>query len=287
MKKLHSLIAVLFALVALSACTRVPAGFEGVKFNLYGDNKGLDVQAVPPGQYWVGFNQKLYTYPTFNHQYPFTASAHEGSPNNEAITFQTKDGMSSNVDVAVQARVIPGQSPKVFAQFKKEFPEIVHTFVYQDLRDHFNAYASTMVVDETYGEKKMELVRNVHKDLREKYLPFGIDIESISYLSDVRPPPQIVQAINAKIEATQKSQQRENEIKTADAQAKIDAAKAGGEAQSITIKAKATADANRIIAASLTPEFVQYEALQRWDGKLPTMTGSGAIPFVTVGAPVK
>jgi hypothetical protein len=46
--------------------------------------------------------------------------------------------------------------------------------------------------------------------------------------------------------------------------------------------AEAQAKANKVLADSLTPEFVQYQAITRWDGQLPKMTGSGAIPFIDV-----
>ena len=92
-----------------------------------------------------------------------------------------------------------------------------------------------------------------------------------------------MQAINAKIEATQKAQQRENEIKMAEAAAKIAEAEATGRANSVAIEAKTRAEANRVIAASLTPELVQYEALQKWNGELPRLVGGqGAVPFINV-----
>lgn len=50
----------------------------------------------------------------------------------------------------------------------------------------------------------------------------------------------------------------------------------------IYINAESQAKANKILADSLTAEFVSYQAILRWDGKLPTMTGTGAIPFINV-----
>jgi len=47
-------------------------------------------------------------------------------------------------------------------------------------------------------------------------------------------------------------------------------------------RAEAQATANERLTRSLTPQLVQYEALQKWDGKLPQMTGSGAVPFIQI-----
>jgi hypothetical protein len=56
---------------------------------------------------------------------------------------------------------------------------------------------------------------------------------------------------------------------------------AKGEAQSRTIRAEAEANANLLIAKSLTPELVQYQYALKWDGRLPQVTG-GAMPFLNL-----
>lgn len=90
----------------------------------------------------------------------------------------------------------------------------------------------------------------------------------------------MVGALNAKVEATQQAQQRQNEVATAKAEAdkKIEAAR--GEAESIRLRAEAQAAANEKLARSLTPSLVQYTALQKWNGELPKFTGNGAIPLI-------
>ena len=43
---------------------------------------------------------------------------------------------------------------------------------------------------------------------------------------------------------------------------------------------QAQAEANRVLAQSLTPDLIRYQQLQRWDGKLPVFTGGGATPLI-------
>ena len=40
------------------------------------------------------------------------------------------------------------------------------------------------------------------------------------------------------------------------------------------------AEANKLLSQSLTPELIRYQQLQRWDGKLPVFSGSGATPLI-------
>jgi uncharacterized membrane protein YqiK len=78
------------------------------------------------------------------------------------------------------------------------------------------------------------------------------------------------------------AQQRQNEVAQAKAEADKKIEDARGTAESILKVAEAQAKANRLLADSLTSEFVQYQAITKWDGQLPKMTGSTAIPFIDV-----
>jgi len=51
---------------------------------------------------------------------------------------------------------------------------------------------------------------------------------------------------------------------------------------------EAEAKAAKLIAESITPAYVAYEAARKWDGKAPThILGDAAIPFLNVDAPTK
>jgi hypothetical protein len=79
------------AMISVMACTMVPPGYVGVKVYLLGSEKGVQQEVLPVGRYHIGINQQLHLYPTFVKQYPFTKSSTEGSVNDEAFYFQTKE----------------------------------------------------------------------------------------------------------------------------------------------------------------------------------------------------
>lgn len=62
-----------------------------------------------------------------------------------------------------------------------------------------------------------------------------------------------------------------------DALTKIEKAKA--ESQAILMKAESQAKANRLLNESITPEILEFNKINRWNGKLPTTTlgNQGAI----------
>jgi len=263
---------------------RISAGYEGVRFNLYGDNKGISDIPVGPGQYWLGFNEEIYEFPVFIKQYPFTKNGTEGSPNNEEIVFQTKDGMTISCDVAIMAQVIPGKSPLVYKTFQKEFDDILHTIMYQQIRDAFNSHASQMTVDSVYGEGKNDLLKSVFDDVKTSSEKWGIEVDKISYLSEIRVPQVIQDSINAKIAATQLAQQRENEIATATAAAQKKIEEAKGSAKSLEIEGTALRANPEVLA--LRQLEIRRQAIEKWDGKLPETLMGGKDPIdVIVQAP--
>jgi len=42
------------------------------------------------------------------------------------------------------------------------------------------------------------------------------------------------------------------------------------------------AEGNKLLSDSLTPALIQYNISQKWNGKLPTMTGQSGIPLLNI-----
>jgi len=273
---------VLLVLLSTVACSKVPAGHVGVKVYLLGGSKGVESEQLGVGRYWIGWNEELYLFPAFTQNYVWTKDKNEGSPNDESISFQTVEGMSVNADVGISYSVKPEKVAEVFQKYRKQMGEITDIYLRNMVRDAFVSIASTMPVENVYGAGKAELLKSV-EDYVKSQCEDMFNIERIYLVGDLRLPQQVTAALNAKIQATQQAQQVENEIRAAKAQAEKKIAEAKGEADSLLLVAESQAKANKILAASLTPEFVQYQALKQWDGKLPgIMIPGGAVPFVSV-----
>lgn len=271
--------------VGVAACDRVPAGNVGVKVNLLGGDKGVDTEELSPGRYWIGMNEELYIFPTFTQNYVWTADAAESSPDNESLSFQTVEGMTVNADVGISYAIRADKVNTIFQKYRRGVNEITDTFLCNMVRDALNTTVSTRPISSVYGAGKAEIMSEVEQRVRDQVDPLGIDVERIYWVGELRLPQTVTASLNAKIEATQRAQQRQNEVAEAkaEAQKKIEAAR--GEAEQIRLKAEAEAEANQIVARSITPELVQYEAIKRWDGNLPRFTGGNApMPFINVDA---
>ena len=80
-------------------------------------------------------------------------------------------------------------------------------------------------------------------------------------------------------------QKREQNLRTTEVEAQIARTKAEGEAEAIRLRGEAEASAIRARADALraNTDLVQLQAVEKWDGKLPTtMVPNSAMPFINV-----
>lgn len=269
-RKVVSLALIVLSSLSLTACfQKVPAGHVGVKVYLLGTNKGVDHEVVGVGRYWIGINEDLYLFPTYTVNYVWTKDPAEGSPNDESITFQTKEGLDVNTDIGISYHIDPKKVSLVFQKYHKGIDEITDIYLRNMVRDAFVKAASKRSIESVYGEGKTALIQEVQNMVANQVRGIGIIIEKIYWIGKLRLPPQIVQSINAKIAATQKAQQRANEVAQAKAEAEKRRVRAKGEADAKLIAAEAEARANKIIASSITPELIKFYQVQKWNGQMP------------------
>jgi regulator of protease activity HflC (stomatin/prohibitin superfamily) len=279
-----AILAVCISVIAMvsTACTKVPAGYVGVKVYLTGGDKGVSSEVLGPGRYYIGYNEDLYPFPTFQQNYSWTANAHEGSSNDESFSLQTAEGQVVHCDIAITYSYDPLKISQLFQKFREGNDEIRDKQLHNFVRDAMNTEASKLLVGEIYGPKKIAFITAVEKEVRAEVLPEGINVEKISLIGAFRLPDALEKALNAKNEAIQKSQQIENEVASARAEAEKTVAQANGEARSILVRAEAQAKANRILANSLTRSLVEYEKVKRWNGQYPNFVSGGSANSIMV-----
>lgn len=258
------------------SCSKVPAGNVGIKYYLYGTNKGVDMEELSPGKYFIGINEELYVFPTFTQNVTWTK---EKSKVDESFNFQDKDGLELNADIGASYHIERSKVSVIFQKYKKGIDEITDVFLRNMVRDALVSRSSTLGVEYIYGEGRTGLMDSVKVDVRKKCDSIGIVIEDLYWIGRIKLPPVVKGAIDAKIQATQIAQQRENELRESEAAAKKQVAIAEGEATARLTVAQAEAKANKLLTESLTPALVNYKAIERWNGVLPQVSGQ-ATPFI-------
>lgn len=289
------------AVLFLSACQKVPAGNVGVLFNLYGSEKGVDTQIVGPGRYWLSPNEELFLFPTFTQNYNWTREWVDDNANgkqepsevaDESLRFQSIEGLTINADVGISYAIDKGKVVDIFQKYRKGVDEITDIYLRNMVRDALVTNASAMTAEEIYGTGRTTLIAKVQDDVRKQVDTLGINVEKVYWNGALRLPAELQNAINAKVQAVQKAQQRENEVAQAKAEAQKAVEAARGEADSKLLIAEAEAKAIKIRAEALrsNPELptlvmaeAQKEAVSRWNGVLPAqMIPGSALPILNV-----
>jgi regulator of protease activity HflC (stomatin/prohibitin superfamily) len=276
MKKSMTLLMVAALAMFATACTKVPAGYVGVKVYLTGGDKGVSNEVLQPGRYYIGYNEELYPFPTFQQNYSWTGNQQEGANRDESFSLQTAEGQSVSCDIAITYHYDVNKISDLFQKFREGNDEIRDKQLHNFVRDAMNAEASKLLVSEIYGPKKIAFITAVEKEVRNEVAAEGVIIDKISLIGAFRLPESLEKALNAKNEAVQNAQKVENEVMQSKAEAEKAVAEAEGQAKATLINAEAQAKANRILGASLTRTLVEYRKVDKWNGVYPlVMTGNG------------
>ena len=280
MKKLVTVL----SLVLMAGCDNVPVGNVGILVHKLGGAKGVDSEELGVGRVWLGINDELFNFPTFTQNHVWTKDKTEGSPNDDSFTFQTKEGLNVNTDVGIAYHIDPTKITTVFQRYRKGADEITNSVLRNTVRDAFNKSASNVDIESVYGAGKAALMESVLKRVTDEMKPIGIEVENIFLVGNMRLPETVVEAINAKIGATQKAAQRENEVAQAKAEADKAIETARGEAQSKLAIAKAEAEAIQLKGNALkdNPKLSELAAIEKWTGELPQYMLSGSTPFINL-----
>lgn len=246
----------LFAAVVFTSCTRIDAGYEGILINQYGSEKGVqDVTLVTGRVTYNPWSQDVEQFPLFVQTIDY-----------EPFKINAKDGPEFTVDPTVSLKVVQGHSPAIYTKYRHDLEVIVETTLYNYVKDAFRIQFNKYTTDEVTSRRE-EFEDKVQRYLSEELEKEGFHLEMLT--SGLKYPAMIEEAINAKTKAVQDAMKIENEVKSAEANAKIKVAKARGDAEALVIQAEADAKANLLRQKSLNSLLVQQQFIEKWNGVLP------------------
>jgi regulator of protease activity HflC (stomatin/prohibitin superfamily) len=280
----------LFAFFMVYSPMYVEPGHVGIKVNLLGDAKGVKPEEVGVGRHWITWNERIYTFPTFTQNYTWTKEPDERGEEDESFTFNDKDGTSLNADVGISYAIAPDKVPLIFQKYRKGVEEITDIYLRNMVRDAITSEASILPVETIYGVGKEKLLDAVTARVKLKVDSLGINIEDLYWIGKIRLPESVEKALNEKITANQNAMRAQNQVleRKYEADKKIEDAR--GRAESVLVEATKQAEANKVLAASITPAFIEYKklenelkAIDKWGGVLPTFIGGDSpTPFLNV-----
>jgi regulator of protease activity HflC (stomatin/prohibitin superfamily) len=280
-------VALIVVSVLMSSVQVIGPGQIGLKFNKAGSARGLSNTNVVSGYVLVNpITTEIVTYPRAQQSYSWTKSATEGSPGDESFTFNTADQVTLNGDVNFGYQINADEAAKIYIRFGPDVNVITHNYIRSVVRNAITRQASNYTATQLLGKGRGIFEDASEKQVKAELSASGFEVRNFSFIGELRAPEAIVKSINAKFAAQQSAIQAENKVVQSRAEAEQEVAKANGDARSILVRAQAQAQANKILAASLTPELVLNKQIEKWNGVLPTVSGGSGSGFL-INLPAK
>lgn len=261
-KSIFMILIAVYAMVMMASCTRIDAACEGIKVNLYGNEKGVDDVVLVSGMVWFNpLTEEVYEYPTYVQMVDY-----------EPFEINAKDGSKFVIDPTININPIAGKAATIFKKYRKPLDEVIHDVLRTHIVNAYRIKLNSYTTDELVS-KREEFERVTEDYLREVLAKENFELGEMT--SGLKYPATLEASITAKNQAVQEALRIENEVAAIRAEAKKRIAEANGEATALKIKADGEAYYNRTVSASLSNTLVQMKALEKWDGKTPIVSGGG------------
>lgn len=255
---MRNLVIVLLLSVAATGCgfEQVDTGYRGVQTR-FGE-----------------VDEKLGSLPEGLHFYnPFTSNITEIAVrvqryDGEAHTY-TRDVQQAKIKFAVNYRLEPTQAHTMFKTVGREWWERIGPQAVEGvLKQVVGTYEA---VDLIAHRNKATL--EIQKAIADSLRPQNVIIERFEMVN-IDYHKAYEKAVEDKVVAIQRAIEEQNRTKQVQEQAKQQVISAQAQAESMRIRANALAS---------NPKLVEYEAVQKWDGKMPQYMLGGSVPFVHLG----
>jgi regulator of protease activity HflC (stomatin/prohibitin superfamily) len=262
--------------------TYVNPGYVGIVIRRAGG--GVDPKPLSAGLHMRNpLTTGIEEYPIFMQTLVLTKGAGEGSPSNDEINVNSREGQPLSLDVSMSFEIDPDKAPYLYTSFRRDIASIQHTYVKQTIRQALQEVIGNEEIAAVIGPKKAEAVSEAQKRIAAELARYGFVVRQFT-INELRAPDAVIQAINQKNVMQQQALTAQNELQKNQFQAQGDSIKAAGRAKAILTEAEAQARANELLARSITGTLVQYEMAKRWNGQMPQVSGS-ATPMVQLLKP--
>ena len=248
---------------------RIDVGNVGLKVNNTGDERGVSKTAYVTG--WVFYNSWLSRIKEF----PVT----QQHIDYEETSIITRGGFQAIIRPSFNWSVNSGNAADMYQNLKQDVDQIKDTWLKNAIIGAVNDVANLYTVDSIFNHRaefEADIVKECNKRVSKWF--------NVSQLrTNIVPPKEISNAVNAKTAAVQEAQAAIQQKIVAEAQAQTQIAKAKGDSAQAVISAAGRAEAVKKEQQFLTPLYIEYLKVQKWKGEVPTtVLSSNSTPLLNI-----
>ena len=249
---LLSFIIVVALVVSFSGITVVDTGYRGVKTH-FGKVIG---EALPEGIYFYN---------------PITTAIHSIDTKVQKYTLKmdayTKDVQQADLTVSINSSLDDSQVHKLYQEVGVGYKDkVIAPQILKAVKDTIGSWEADTLVS-----NREKAANDILTSLKAGLEPYHIRVQSV-VIENIDYSTQFERAIEEKQIATQDAIKAKNRTRQVEEEAQQKILSAKAEAESMKIRSQALSQNQNLVA---------YEAVQKWDGKLPVnLYGNAPIPFL-------
>lgn len=264
------ILVVLIGVPALFICVeRIPAGYVGVQ---YSANGGIKDDVLTQGWHVVAPTIKVTRYSVATEQLYMSADERGDSEPNQNFDVICKDG-KMNIDFEMSYSFDPDNVTKVFEKYRgMDGREVVDSIIRGKIKTKVSEVTSKYTVLEAYQEKKAELNTDITNTLREYLKEFCVNVESAN-ITRASVDKSIEAAITERSRVAQELEAEKMNQEKATLKAQTAMIEAEGKNKVMIENARAEAEAYKIKSEQITNALLEKWLIDKWDGKLPAVSG--------------
>ena len=195
----------------------------------------------------------------------------------QALEAYSRDQQPANLTVSVTYQVV--NASDLYEQYgglDVAVSRLIDPRVTSGVKTIFGQYDAARAIQERAG-LNIDVGNAITSAITGPIQIISIQIENIDFSEAYE------QSVEQRMLAQVEIQRREQNLRTTEVEAQIARTRAEGEAEAIRLRGEAEGAAIRARAEALrsNADLVQLQAVEKWDGKLPTtMVPSTALPFI-------
>jgi regulator of protease activity HflC (stomatin/prohibitin superfamily) len=262
------LVILLFGMFQPFAIERVDAGHVGIKVNLTGDSRGVSKYQYKTG--WVVFNswtEDLYEFPTYQQHIEFDQQ--------QVIS---RGGFPADIKPSFNYSLKPTAVGDMFVNLRLPIKEIEQGWLKTAIVGAVNDVANGWEVDSIFGHRQSfeaAIVAECNLRLSKWFI--------VSQMrSNIVPPEALQESIIAKTKSVQQAEASIQQAIAAEADGKRKIAVARADSAETIITASAQAYSIKLKQKELTPNYIEFKKIEKWDGKLPTTMAGNSGSLINI-----
>ena len=206
-------------------------------------------------------------------KWPFISSMKETDVRTQVLTdtaiTYTKDIQTATIGFTMTYNVVPENVHSLYEKIGTDYrTKLIIPYLQDAIKDVVGGWVAQDLVANR-DKARTQIMSVLQHKIDKRYIQnISFQITNLDYSDNFE------QAIENKVIAEQKAQEAVNNTKRIQEEANQKVISAKADAEAMSIKAQALEKNQRL---------VDYEAVQKWDGKMPQyMLGGGAMPFINL-----